>query len=201
MASTAEDPDAPREGHCERCDRDYPVWVAPNALWNEVVRSTGSEPFLCPTCFALAAEAKGVRPTAWVLVPETPEMLNMLTDTSPPFADLHLTDGDVRVIKKALRAYAAHLEPSVGFVPEIRDWYKDVTLVLNRIPEPRSASPASPHQAVQKLLTAMRLYPGYKVESRGPSGCILAAIEQLEPETAAKIREGADLDDLVDPEA
>lgn len=55
------------------------------------------------------------------------------------------------------------------------------------------------HYAVQKLLFAMRIYPGYPVESRGPSGCILAAIEALEPEVAKQIQDGADPGDLMDP--
>lgn len=72
----------PREGNCECCGRDYAVWVTTNALWNSVVRertgAKGSEPFLCASCFALQAETQGTRPTAWVLVPETPGMLPML---------------------------------------------------------------------------------------------------------------------------
>lgn len=101
----------PRELRCDRCLRDYATWVAPNALWNEVVRVPSTEaevpePFLCPTCFALAAETKGIKPTAWVLVPETPEMLPLLTGTAPTLgshaadlAELRLhqaTAGDAR---------------------------------------------------------------------------------------------------------
>lgn len=46
------------------CDRDYPVWFAPNWLWNKVVRlPDGSDrwPFLCPTCFAMKAIEAGVK--------------------------------------------------------------------------------------------------------------------------------------------
>lgn len=69
-----------RECLCEGCHREYPVWVTTNALWNEFVRAFDQpEPFLCPTCFAERAEERGAKPTAWVLVPETPEMLDMLT--------------------------------------------------------------------------------------------------------------------------
>jgi hypothetical protein len=45
------------------CDRDYPVWFAPNDLWNRVVRlPDGSDrwPFLCPTCFGMKAVEVGV---------------------------------------------------------------------------------------------------------------------------------------------
>ena len=66
---------APRELHCEDCDRDYPTWVAPSPLWNAVVREAAdaagiTEPFLCLTCFALRAEKHGIVPTAWVVRPE-----------------------------------------------------------------------------------------------------------------------------------
>lgn len=54
------------------------------------------------------------------------------------------------------------------------------------------------HIAVQAILTAMWLYPGYNVETRGPIGCFHKAIEALEPETAAKLRDGASPEDLVD---
>lgn len=52
-----------REGLCMSCKQEYPVWYAPNALWNQVMRqSDGSDimPFVCPTCFAVAAREAGV---------------------------------------------------------------------------------------------------------------------------------------------
>lgn len=53
----------PRELLCMLCDADYPVWFAPNDLWNAVVRlPDGSDkwPFLCPTCFAKQASGRGI---------------------------------------------------------------------------------------------------------------------------------------------
>lgn len=53
----------PRELLCMICDHEYPVWFAPNDLWNRVVRRPdGSDewPFLCPTCFANLAVERGV---------------------------------------------------------------------------------------------------------------------------------------------
>lgn len=53
----------PRELLCMICDRDYPVWYAPDDLWNPVMRSPdGSEalPFVCPTCFTLEAVKAGI---------------------------------------------------------------------------------------------------------------------------------------------
>lgn len=45
-----------RELLCQQCGRDYPVWFAPNELWNAAIRV--GEHFLCPTCFALLAEQR-----------------------------------------------------------------------------------------------------------------------------------------------
>lgn len=60
------------EGVCERCDRKYPVWFAPNDLWNAVMRASGSDlwQFVCLDCFTLFAEATGHTTTAWVLTTE-----------------------------------------------------------------------------------------------------------------------------------
>lgn len=60
--------DQPTEGHCERCRREYPVWCAPNEIWNRVVRD---EHFLCMDCFARLAEERGLKPTAWIVNPES----------------------------------------------------------------------------------------------------------------------------------
>lgn len=59
------------------------------------------------------------------------------------------------------------------------------------------------HEAVQHLIMAMYLYAGYRVQARGPRGCLVDAIELLEPETARRIRDGEtkdDWSDLVDRE-
>ena len=50
---------AKRELLCQRCDRDYPVWFAPNELWNRVTDHLSEKPFirfLCLNCFAFLAE-------------------------------------------------------------------------------------------------------------------------------------------------
>ena len=49
--------------------------------------------------------------------------------------------------------------------------------------------------AVEKLVTALHLYNGYKIDSRGPYGCLLDAIEELDPEAAKMLKEGR-LDEL-----
>lgn len=67
-----------RELLCQRCDREYPVWSAPNDLWNRVVRDHGGDGygarplrdrFLCPSCFGMLAEERGIKVTPWLLVP------------------------------------------------------------------------------------------------------------------------------------
>lgn len=64
-----------RELLCQICEMGYPVWYAPNDLWNKVVRdSEGNEQyhFLCPTCFAGLAYFEGV---ATMFVLTTPDRL------------------------------------------------------------------------------------------------------------------------------
>lgn len=66
-------PSEPREGVCDVCRCAYPVWFAPNALWNKIMRrADGSDiyPFICLNCFAHIAENEGHKPTAWMLVEE-----------------------------------------------------------------------------------------------------------------------------------
>jgi hypothetical protein len=59
-----------RELLCQRCDQNYPVWFAPNELWNRVCPDSEGIHFLCLTCFAVLAEGKGIVPTAWVITLE-----------------------------------------------------------------------------------------------------------------------------------
>lgn len=112
-------PKEPRECWCEHCDRAYPVWVAPSILWNAVVRAPADaagevEPFLCPTCFAMLAESRGVVPTAWVLAPETPEMFEFLCrrPTEGPQPEVPLRTADPAVESGQTLAVVA-----VGEVP------------------------------------------------------------------------------------
>lgn len=59
---------AVRELLCQRCDLEYPVWFAPNELWNRVAKD--GEHFLCPNCFAVLAEARGASAIRWQLIPD-----------------------------------------------------------------------------------------------------------------------------------
>jgi len=62
----------PRELLCQRCNREYVVWYAPNELWNAVIRNnpTGDEgsqeSFLCACCFMELAAERGYDPV-WVV--------------------------------------------------------------------------------------------------------------------------------------
>ena len=61
------------EGVCEVCNEDYPIWFAPNPLWNRIMRHPdGREAsqkihFICPRCFIKQAEALGKAPRVWEL--------------------------------------------------------------------------------------------------------------------------------------
>jgi hypothetical protein len=67
-----------RELLCQKCGRDYPVWFAPNELWNKVVRD--GEHFLCMDCFALLAESRGVSTEAWMLSEGNLELSQVLEE-------------------------------------------------------------------------------------------------------------------------
>lgn len=59
------------ERHCGRCGGPNIVWCAPSPLWNAVMRGgtiNGIEEYsiVCPTCFAVLAEERGIAQT-WVL--------------------------------------------------------------------------------------------------------------------------------------
>lgn len=47
-----------------------------------------------------------------------------------------------------------------------------------------------PAEILAPLLRMMWLYPNYRVDSRGPSGCLMEAIELLDPPTAERLRNG-----------
>jgi len=48
-------------------------------------------------------------------------------------------------------------------------------------------------EAAERLVFALHIYPNYRVDSRGPAGCIMRALEAIAPAVAAELREhGAD---------
>ncbi len=63
------------ESRCQSCGGMNPVWHTDNLVWNRVVGGTEREApgILCPSCFLIQAEARGVGITgAWHLVPPPP---------------------------------------------------------------------------------------------------------------------------------
>jgi hypothetical protein len=80
-ASGADTSDDERE-QCQVCGRGYAVWFAPSDLWNAVMRggvraNPDEVAFICPTCFCLDAETKGILPTAWCVSQEESGMVAM----------------------------------------------------------------------------------------------------------------------------
>lgn len=59
------------EDVCRECGRANPVWYVSNALWNKVMDD--STVIICPVCFILSAEKRGIQPTAWRLSREGDE--------------------------------------------------------------------------------------------------------------------------------
>lgn len=50
-----------RELLCQLCHKEYPIWYAPNDIWNSVMRDKGGReetPFVCPTCFGKEYEKR-----------------------------------------------------------------------------------------------------------------------------------------------
>ncbi len=56
--------------------------------------------------------------------------------------------------------------------------------------------PDDKREAARHLLHAMYLYRGYHIESRGPSGLILRALEILVPDIHKELEEGDDWDEV-----
>jgi hypothetical protein len=51
-------------------------------------------------------------------------------------------------------------------------------------------------KAAEALVKAFWLYSGYTVGSRGPSGCILDALDEIAPDVAKEIRNGDEAHDV-----
>lgn len=60
-----------------------------------------------------------------------------------------------------------------------------------RKPAPRPDPVPDPDRdrAAERLVFALHIYAGYKINSRGPLGCIMDAREAIAPEVAAEVRE------------
>ena len=74
------------EAFCHRCRGPNVEWSAPSPLWNQVMRGgsiNGVEPYhgiICPTCFAIMAEALGIA-CRWRL---SAEIVNVPLETVTP---------------------------------------------------------------------------------------------------------------------
>lgn len=74
---------------CHRCLGPNVSWVAPSPLWNEVMRGGDINgpwqygEIICPTCFAVLAEAAGVATGSWML---RPDKVHVLLQTVTPSA-------------------------------------------------------------------------------------------------------------------
>lgn len=71
-------PELQGDGPCNDCGTlNNPVWFTDNVVWNRV---TGEEVYaedhrlaiLCINCFIVRADARGLKPTGWRLLPEWP---------------------------------------------------------------------------------------------------------------------------------
>lgn len=61
----------------------------------------------------------------------------------------------------------------------------------------RVSQPDAVREAAERLLTLLYLYPNYRVDSRGPSGLVVDALDVLAPDLADRLREGEAPQDLL----
>lgn len=124
----------PEEGRCDRCGRPYPVWYAPNEVWNGVVRlPDGSDqyPFLCPSCFVELGAVFEFDEAIWRVAPD-----GLPTERE-------------RALEEALRFYADPFNYNDG-VPghatsiidgDAMDWEPDGGARARRALNPRKEAP------------------------------------------------------------
>jgi hypothetical protein len=73
-----------------------------------------------------------------------------------------------------------------------RDAEASATLAISLVEATKArpmANPASVRDAVGDLLFALRIYPNYRLDSRGPYGCVMDAVQRLMPEAATLLRD------------
>jgi len=76
--------------------------------------------------------------------------------------------------------------PDTGEVARMIE--RAVEPLIKRITELESRF-VSGHDVAEKLVRCVYLYGGYDVNSRGPQGCILDALEAIAPDIAKQVRE------------
>lgn len=67
---------------------------------------------------------------------------------------------------------------------------RDAALSAARGEPTRYGAPAAAmlDRAAERLVFALHIYRGYKVDSRGPAGCIMEALDRIAPGISASIR-------------
>ena len=63
-------------------------------------------------------------------------------------------------------------------------------------PEP---GPDDASRLAELLVRMLWLYPNYRVDSRGPAGCIVDALEIVAPDIAAQLKDGVSVRDIYQP--
>lgn len=125
--------ESPRECLCMVCSQEYPVWYAPNDLWNVVMRTPdGREasekvPFICPLCFTKEAERQGVHPTVWKLTAEQ-KGENTQGDTPPIQPDTSTEADHLKAFMEGLGFHIEHFGDEVDGTAEpcfVNKWPKE----------------------------------------------------------------------------
>jgi hypothetical protein len=69
MSDTREGAEISKELKCQACGGNNVVWFAQNKLWNTVMGSPNG--IVCPSCFIIEAEKRGVVDDVWQVIPQT----------------------------------------------------------------------------------------------------------------------------------
>jgi hypothetical protein len=148
------------ESRCDLCGGHSPVWYAPNAIWNRVVGGPDAKDdpggFLCPVCFIRRAEDADIKPTAWVVRPETPQ--------DYPTA---LTQDAAEVVER-LRGWhlSEHLAPTA--FKKTREAISDAIALITRLTQERDEARA--RQAIVE---------GYNIDFDAANAALTASLSHL----------------------
>ncbi len=83
-----------------------------------------------------------------------------------------------------------------GVRPGKRQWLWFVVDPEGEYHGTEAAAQDARNRAAERLVFALRIYPNYRVDSRGPLGCIYDALEVLAPDVVERLRNGEDVGDV-----
>lgn len=96
------------EDYCHRCGGRNVGWYADSDLWNQF---DPPESIICPICFVVEAESKGVKTPAWRVCPE-----DVSDEKQRLFVRLHAAQDRIHELERQADAEMAQVLGSDGFL-------------------------------------------------------------------------------------